>query len=291
MVRLRTPLAAAALLAVALALPGHAAAAKRSPNPCLVAAKRAKLRCPDLVMSKPFGLRLDPLVYPGHVVLRAGNSINNVGSGPAELHGVRSSRFYMRGRQRIYRRVGRRLGRHTGARLYFKYAHAQRRYWKFLFAAEFELWRLDSRGKRTRRVRRGPKVSYCLRDLGHTHPGRRRSPHHRVYPACNTNPRTRGVTLGTSVGWSDIYPPSYPDQWLDVSGLRGCFAYVHAADPHNGIYESNEHNNSASVTVRLPFKPGPQHCPGAGASSLPGPDQDHRAQQAEKEFEEYEDYP
>jgi lysyl oxidase len=279
------------LLLAALAAPGAAAAAKRDHNPCLVPAERAKLRCPDLKMSKPFGLRLDPFVYPGHVVLRAGNSINSVGKGPAELYGVRTSRFYMRGRQRIHRRSGRRLGRRTGARLYFKFAHANKRYWKFLYAAKFELFRLDSRGRRVRKVRRGPKVSYCLRDLMHTHGGLPRSPHRRVYPACNTHATTKKVKLGTSVGWSDVYPPTYPEQWIDVTGLRGCFAYVHTADPRNGIYESNERNNSAYVTVRLPFKPGPQHCAGVSAASLPTKADDRRAEEAEEEFREYEAYP
>ena len=82
-------------------------------------------------------------------------------------------------------------------------------------------------------------MSYCLRDLKRTRP-RARSPRGRVYPACNTNPAARRVRLGTSVGWSDIYPPAYPEQYLDVTGLRGCFAYRHTADPRNGIYESNE---------------------------------------------------
>ena len=81
-----------------------------------------------------------------------------------------------------------------------------------------------------------------------------------MYPACNTSPRTRKVRLGTSVGWSDIYPPSYPEQYLDVTGLRGCFAYRETADPRNGVYESNERNNSSQVFVRLPFKPGAQRC-------------------------------
>ena len=35
------------------------------------------------------------------------------------------------------------------------------------------------------------------------------------------------MTLGTSVGWADVYPSTYPDNWIDVTGLRGCFAVVH----------------------------------------------------------------
>ena len=38
-----------------------------------------------------------------------------------------------------------------------------------------------------------------------------------------------------------------------MTGLRGCFAYVHIADPENGVYESNEDNNEAQVIIRLPF--------------------------------------
>jgi len=258
--RLSTAAAALALLAA----PSAAAEAAKPPNPCLDPVQREALLCPDLVMKKPYGLSLDRSIRPGRVMLRAGNSIDNVGSGPAELLGSRTSRLFMRARQRLYRRDGGRLGIGTGAKLYFKYVAGQRRYWKFLYAAKFELWRINSEGKRVKKVKRGPKVSYCLRDLKRTRP-RAGSPRRRVYPACNTNPRKRVVRLGTSVGWSDIYPPAYPEQYLDVTGLRGCFAYRHTADPRNGIYESDESNNSAQVIVRLPFKPGRQRCVSSGS--------------------------
>lgn len=242
-------------IALAVACAVAPAAAAPDPNPC-AGPKAAGLRCPDLVMRRPFGLYVDVKTHPSRVLLRAGNSIDNIGSGPAELHGVRSSRWFMRARQRIYKRGGGRISVRTGARLQFKLAHLHRYWWKFLHAAEFQLWRLDGHGKRTRLVRRGPKVSYCLRDLGHTRPGRRGSPPRRVYPACSNNRLARQDTLGTSVGWSDIYPPDYPQQWIDVTGLRGCFAYMQRADPRNGVYESNENNNTAQVVVRLPLRPG-----------------------------------
>lgn len=268
-VQLRSLLALAGVLVALVAAPPPASAQK-PPNPCLDAAQRAALRCPDLKMRRPFGLRIDPFVHPGRVMLRAGNSIDSVGAGPAELFGVRSSRMYMKARQRIYRRArGQRLGLATGARLYFKYVPRQRSYWKFLHAAQSDLYRLKANGTRGKRVRRGRKVSYCLRDLDHTQPRKARSPNRRVYPACNTSSRTRKVRLGTSVGWSDVYPPGYPEQYIDVSGLRGCFAYVHSADPRNGVYESNESNNSSTVVVRLPFRGGRQRCRGPQAAKAP----------------------
>jgi hypothetical protein len=246
---LTTALGVAAMAASA----AGAHAQEVDPNPC-IGPEAPTLRCPDLVMRQPYGLYTDRLTKPGHVVLRAGNSIDSVGAGPAELHGVRTSRRFMDARQRIYRRGGGRIGVRTGARLQFKFAHLQRYWWKFYRAARFELWRVDASGRRTRRVRVGPKVAYCLRDLRRTRPGVPGSPRREIYPACNTSSRARRVTLGTSPGWSDIYPPAYPEQWIDVTGLRGCFAYVHIADPANGIFESNEDNNESQVIVRLPFR-------------------------------------
>jgi len=267
-----------ALLALALATAGVGAApsaskaAAKDPNPCF-APVAANLRCPDLVMRRPYGLRVDRQTRRGRSLLRAGNSIDSLGAGPAELRGRRSGGRFMNAVQSIYTRAGRRLTFRTGARLQFKFAHANRSYWKFYRAASFSLWRLNAAGERTRRVRTGPKVAYCLRDLSHTRPRLARSPRRRRYPACNTNPRQRRVVLGTSVGWSDVYPPSYPEQWIDVTGLRGCFAYQHTADPRNWIHESNEANNRSTVTVRLPFrKRGARRCPGQGSgSTAPAP--------------------
>ena len=263
----------ALIAALALAAPAAAQAPEPPPgsppartqvdeNPCLT--ERAQfLRCPDLRMKPPRGLSIDLVTKPGHVLLRAGNTINSIGAGPAELHGVRISRRYMRGRQRIYRRAGGRIGIRTGARIFFKFIPGQTFYWKFQHAARFELWRLDGEGRRVEFMRHGPKVSYCLRDLKHTHPRLPRSPRFAQYPGCSTNPAAKRRTLGTSVGWSDVYPPSYPEQWIDATGLRGCFAYVHVADPLNHLYESNEDNNEAQVIVRLPYRTGRQRCPGA----------------------------
>jgi hypothetical protein len=254
---------APALLATALvAIGSGAAAADRGsvpsrvqvdPNPC-IAPEAGVLRCPDLVMRRPYGLYTDRLTKAGHTVLRAGNAIDSVGRGPAELRGVRTGPRSMRAYQRIYARNGGRIDVNTGARLQFKFAHQQRYWWKFHNAARFELWRVDRRGRRVRRVRVGPKVAYCLRDLTHTRPRLARSPRSAHYPACSTDPSRRRVTLGTSIGWADVYPPAYPEQWIDVTGLHGCFAYVHIADPKNGVYESNEDNNEAQTIVRLPFR-------------------------------------
>jgi hypothetical protein len=227
-------------------------------NPCIGPAAR-QLLCPDLVMRRPWGMYVER--HGGRTLLRAGNSIDSVGKGPAELLGTRIGPRFMRARQRIYRRDGGRIGVATDGRLQFKFAHLSRFWWKFYNAARFELWRVDARGKRTSLVRTGPKVAYCLRDLVHTRPALRHSPRFAHYPACSNNARAQHVTLWTSVGWSDVYPPTYPEQWIDVTGLRGCFAYVLVADPKDHIFESHEQNNRAGRVVRLPFERGPGKCP------------------------------
>ena len=88
-----------------------------------------------------------------------------------------------------------------------------------------------------------------------------RSPRKFVYPACNKNRSARAATLGTSVGWSDIYGPGYYQQWIDVTGLRGRFAFVHIADPENGIWESNEGNNEGETLIDLPVGEGDRAAP------------------------------
>lgn len=243
-------------------VPGRVAA---SANPC-VGPEAGELLCPDLVMTRPFGLRTDRRTRRGRVLLRAGNSIDSRGAGPAEVRGRRTGRRSMAARQQIVRRDGSRLSLQTGARLLFKAIPRQGRYWKLDHAARFELWSLDALGQRARLVRVGPKAVYCLRDLRRTHPSPS-SPRRRIYPACSKSQRRRRVTLGTSVGWSDIYPPGYHEQWIDVTGLRGCFSYVHIADPRNRIHELREDNNEAAVTVSLPFGRGPD----CGQSTGEGP--------------------
>ena len=209
------------------------------------------LLCPDLRMSPPYDLRIDRRVRRGRTVLRAANSINSRGTGPAELFGRRKGTYTATANQKIWRQGGGKLTVNTPATLYFKFIPGQGRYWKYRNAAAFEIWEVDGMLRPTRRVRTGPKLIYCLRDLGRTR-AMPRSPRRFHYPACNRSPRMRSVTLGTSVGWSDIYPASYHEQWIDVTGLRGTYAFKHIADPDNGIWESDETNNEGVTIVRLP---------------------------------------
>ena len=258
----RTIAAAAAALSLAvvpaLATGGPVTAKAKDPNPCHQA--HLHLLCPDLVMSRPGNLQL--VHTPGgHVHLLSENRIENVGRGPAELFGVRHKLREMEAYQVIHTVHGHRHRYRTGGELYFYPVPGQGRYWKWHHAAEFQLWSLDKQGHRKQLVRTGPKHDYCLRDL---EPSRRRpagSPGHPIYPGCSQDGSIRHRRLGTSVGWADVYPATYEHNWIDVTGFRGCFAYIHVADPDHRIWERRENNNAGVRVIRLPYTGSARGCP------------------------------
>jgi hypothetical protein len=235
-----------------LVVPAAAAAAGVTENPCETAEAK-QLLCPNLKIGKPADLYVNRA--GGRTLLRATSDVKSRGKGPMELHGARNGPRSMRVAQRIHRRGGGRLIVPTRATLHFTDvgSYFGGSYWKVHQLARFELWSVDRHRQPLHRVRVSPKLNYCLRDLERTRPGRR-SPASRHYPGCNQNPYTDAVTLGTSVGWSDIYPADYSKQWIPVGGLRGCFAFRMTVDPQELLYESNEHDNSSRRLVRLPYR-------------------------------------
>jgi hypothetical protein len=242
---------AAVLLGVigALGAAGPAAAADPCHGP-----EAADLLCPNLRIGPASEMYLQD-GGRGRKLLRATSDVRSRGRGPIELRGTRNGWRTMRTVQRIYRVGGGHLDLRSGATLRFTGvgAYFGGFYWKVHQLARFDLRRVKSDGTLGGVVRTSPKLNYCLRDLELTRPGQR-APNSRHYPACNQNPYQDRVTLGTSVGWSDIYPAPYHQQWINVAGLRGCFAFEMIVDPQELLYESNEEDNTSVRTVQLPFK-------------------------------------
>jgi hypothetical protein len=254
-VRARVFLAPLLLLA---ALGVSAASAAAIEDPC--AGPGAKdLLCPNRRIARPSELYVDR-TGDGHVDQRATSDVRSRGRGPMELRGRRDGRRSMRVNQRIYKVGGGHITVPSEAKLHFTSvgAYFGGSYWKVHQLAHFDLRRVLPDGGLGPVVRTSPKLNYCLRDLAHTRPGRR-SPSHWVYPGCNQNPFIDHDVLGTSVGWSDIYPAAYSKQWINVAGLRGCFAYQMTVDPKEVLFESNENDNTSQVRVRLPY-PGHTGC-------------------------------
>jgi hypothetical protein len=233
------------------------------------------LLCPNLVMRKPSELHL--IKTRKRHLLASANTIVNTGPGPLRIRATRvgDSRD-LRARQVIRGVAPRRdIVLDPSGEVYFYNTRTRGQYWKFEDAAGFELWRLDGRGNPTRLRRRGPKVYYCFRDLfrvrrldtGASYTG---SPRRRTYPACSTRRGIARVTLGTSVGWVDHYPWRYPQNYINVTGLRGCYLYVQRADPKNHLRETVEGDNASARVVRLPWRGGERRgCP--APTRLPQP--------------------
>lgn len=244
-------------LAALAALTPTAASGARVENPC-VGPEARSLLCPNLRIAPPS--EIYPQYVDGHVLLRATSDVQSRGRGPMELRGRRDGPRSMKTNQRIYRVGGGHITVPSGAKLRFTYVgtYFGGSYWKVHQLAKFELIRVRPDDSLGGVVRTSPKLNYCLRDLTRTRAGRR-SPPRRVYPGCNQDPHRKRVALGTSVGWSDIYPAAYHQQWIDVAGLRGCFVYRMIVDPQELLFESNEDDNMNQVRVRLPY-PGHTGC-------------------------------
>ena len=198
----------------------------------------------------------------GRLLLLMDNYLVNRGPGRVQCRGHRTSEYKMDAVQIVDRTGGRSpIPVITGAKLVWHYVDSYRgSYWKFSNAARFELYKLNDDGHRGRLYRVGPKQDYCLRDLFRfgVGPSVPRGP---SFGACSQDFKASRDTLGISVGWADGYPYSYPQNWIDVTGRRGCFVVIHRADPLNHVLETSEADNTSHRVVRLPYRSGNQHCP------------------------------
>lgn len=247
---------AALTLAIGLAAiaPGAVGAVDWHPpaqNPC-EGQRAERLLCPNLRIGPPSEMYVSS--YGAEVLLHATSDVRSRGRGPIELHGQRNGPRSMRVTQRIYKAGDGHITVRTGAALHFTDvgSYFGGSYWKVHQLARFELRPVLPDGSLGEVVRTSPKLNYCLRDLEQTQPGER-SPSQAIYPACDQDPRIGRDTLGTSVGWSDIYPADYDKQYINVSELQGCFALTMTVDPKHHLFESDEHDNSSHRRVALPF--------------------------------------
>ncbi|MEJ7826021.1 MAG: lysyl oxidase family protein [Solirubrobacteraceae bacterium] len=204
-------------------------------------------RCPDLVLRPPSDLRLIRS-RSGRLRLGSRNRLVNRGAGPLYLIGRRDKRRTMKVSQRIYSVSGaHRTYRLKDMRFDFWFIPGQGRYWKLRDALRFELRTTD--GPVERLVKVGRKTRFCMRDLIKVPvlPG----PRGRVFGGCSQSSKARSTRMGISVGWMESYPSGYHEQYVDVTGLRGCYVLRQIADPRQHVMESDESNNMSQVRVRL----------------------------------------
>jgi hypothetical protein len=129
-------------------------------------------------------------------------------------------------------------------------------HWHLMRFQEFELRRASDYAV----VERDRKTGFCLRDLH-----RRARPRARPHFAENCGQWRSGrmsVEMGTSVGYTDLYPAHFHGQNLDLTGVRaGVYVLVHRVNASRRIHELRYDNNAASVRIRIGWPDGRRRAP------------------------------
>lgn len=205
---------------------------------------------PDLRAAPALELSMGTEVVGGRVqyVLRFPTEIWNAGPGPLELIGVSGAETTL-----VYQRVFDPSDAHGEFPVGEFIFHPAHNHWHFEGFVLHELWTMDAferwlasgrtegepqwRGNKTT----GGGESLCIRDTGLAvgHSGRLGELR---YNGCDRD------VQGISVGWSDIYPPDLPGQWIDLGAeplADGDYALRLVVDPGNRILESSDRADPA----------------------------------------------
>jgi dipeptidyl aminopeptidase/acylaminoacyl peptidase len=123
-------------------------------------------------------------------------------------------------------------------------------HWHLLRFQSYELRRADDHDL----VVRDRKSGFCLAD----HYGlaaRRTSAYNGAHFFGNCaqgNPAALAVEQGTSPGFTDLYPPHFHGQNIELAGVpAGSYVLVHRANPTEQLEELDYGNNAAALRIRL----------------------------------------
>ena len=211
------------------------------------AAGAAADRLPDLGMARLRDFSIDTTTRPGRRLLRFTTIIVNIGAGPFETIGRRSSTAttQMTVTQRIHNSAGSYREISTPAVMFW--SGDGHDHWHVRDVEAYRLIRLDN----GRRVGTGAKHGFCYFDNTAYRLGLPGAPSASVYGGCGTSGDLM-VTTGLSVGWVDTYPAGIAFQWIDITGLKsGRYRLRATADPANWFAETNNTNNSTWVNIQL----------------------------------------
>ena len=230
-------LAAVVVLAVALAAAPPAAGAQQM--------------LPDLAMAKLSTIRLDTTTMPGHRLLRYTAVMVDIGAGPVEVRGSRSSSS---GKMTVVQRIYDSAGGHTDVptTIAMQYAGDGHEHWHSLNMEGGSLARLDNGVK----VGALAKHGFCFFDnvaFRLTLTGSPASPFYTSANSCGFgDPTALNVMMGLSVGWGDMYSASTNFQWIDITGLpNGKYRLTAKADPQHLVRESSYTNQGAWAKIRI----------------------------------------
>jgi hypothetical protein len=202
-------------------------------------------RLPDLGMARLADFSIQRT--NGRTLLRFSTTIVNVGAGPFQVRGQRSSTGDpdMSVTQHVFQEGGGRRDVATPATMF--YSGDGHNHWHVRDLERYELKRLDNGVK----VGTGAKHGFCFWDNVAYRLSLPGAPQSRVYSGCGTASNLT-VTVGLSVGWGDRYPSTLVGQYIDITGLTaGSYRLIATADPSNWFVESNGANNATWVDLQI----------------------------------------
>jgi hypothetical protein len=177
------------------------------------------------------------------------SATDNIGAGPIWIRGSRfSAALPMRAQQLVRLSDGSiRVYPHAGRLRYT--SESTHTHWHLLDFQRYELRRADGT-----LVVRDRKSGFCLADH-YGYAARRvaafRGP--RFLGNCAaSHPGVLSVEQGSSPGYTDLYPPHFHGQNLELRGVpAGVYVLVHRANPEGRLEELDYANNAASLRIRL----------------------------------------
>lgn len=208
---------------------------------------------PDLDQRAPADIAV--LAVDGAWRLGFASATDNVGDGPLWLRGTRETRTELRADQIItLRDGGTRVVRRVG-RMRYEY-HSPHFHWHFQPFVRYELRAAADH----RLLVRDRKSGFCLIDRWSRAltkvPGVK--PPRFTSNCGERNRNVRVVELGSSRGYSDVYPAFYHGQDINLTGVPdGRYVLVHRANPQRRIRELRYGNDAASVLLWLRRPDGP----------------------------------
>jgi hypothetical protein len=220
---------------------------------------------PNLVADPPAGISLETSTTEGglkktgtaQLLLRFNGYIHNLGPGPVDFRGSRSSSAEpMKAFQRVYSSDGSFKEEPSSAELVYATADGHE-HWHLQRAAKYSLWNLAKSAE----VAPAMKVGFCLDDSEHVEPGV--GPSEKVYADstgrefCRQHqPEATSLFEGISAGWRDLYSSSLAFQWVDASSVLPGEYFLREDVNTTGVIKETGGANAPAYTTSPVVIPG-----------------------------------
>jgi hypothetical protein len=214
-------------------------------------------KLPDLGVRTLRLFTINTTEHPGIKELKFPGVTANVGAGPFEVHGTRPSTTsnVWTATQTIYNTNGTKTVVSTPG-VNFYYAGDGHTHWHIRDLDSYQL--LNTAGTV---VRVGEKHGFCFEDNtdyrdwpgNPSHPASPLNPVYDPARVCGVKqPAALAIEHGLSVGWSDTYPATLPDQYINITGVaNGNYRVQVTADWANWFKETNENNNFSWADITI----------------------------------------